>query len=329
MTAGIRERFEVVPARAALGAEVRGLDLKRLDDATFEALYRTWLDNVLLVFSGQSLAAGDIVNLVRRFGTPVTSSKLHRSGLVASDTRADIRATAVAQRAGNELLNLPPEITVVSNVKQEGKPVGILGDGEVVWHADFSFKERPTAARMLIAMEVPPRELGGNTYFLSCYAAYDALPADMKRRISGQTIKQADIVDTAMKVRAGMSLDMDFREVPGPSHPIISTHPETGHNMLFLGRRHGSYVNGCSLEESEALLSELWEHCTQPRFWYEHKWSVGDVVVWDNRATLHRREPFDSASRRVLYAAQVEGHRPYEAPDALSLPPHPRAALAV
>jgi taurine dioxygenase len=246
----------------------------------------------------------------------------------ARDTLDDIRAAAVSERAGNALLNLPPEVTVVSNVKQEGKSVGILGDGEVVWHSDFSFKERPTAARMLIAMEVPPRELGGNTYFLSCYAAYDALSADMKRRISGITIKQADIVDTAMKVRPGMSLDMDSRSVPGPSHPIISTHPETGHNMLFLGRRHGSYVNGCSLEESEALLNELWEHCTQPRFWYEHKWSVGDVVVWDNRATLHRREPFDSASRRVLYAAQVEGHRPYEAPNALTLLPHPRAALA-
>jgi taurine dioxygenase len=317
-TASIRDRqqahFEVVPAQAALGAEVRGLDLKRLDGATFKDLHRAWLDNVLLVFRGQSLVAEDVVNLVRRFGTPVTSSNLHKRDL--------------SERAGNALLNLPPEVTVVSNVKQGGKSVGILGDGEVVWHSDFSFKERPTAARMLIAMEIPPRELGGNTYFLSCYAAYDALPAGMKQRISGMTIKQADIVDTAMKVRPGMSLEMDFRSVPGPSHPIISTHPETGHNMLFLGRRHGSYVNGCSLEESEALLNELWAHCTQPRFWYEHKWSVGDVVVWDNRATLHRREPFDSASRRVLYAAQVEGHRPYEAPNALNLPPHPRAALA-
>jgi taurine dioxygenase len=367
MTTSIRDRqqarLEVVPARAALGAEVRGLDLKRLDDATFRLLHKSWLDNVLLVFRGQSLTAEDVVSLVRRFGTPVTSSGLHKRNLSASDTHADIRAAAVAERAsrggtgaplgdvtpgdaqardplleiraaavaeraGNELLNLPPEVTVVSNLKRDGKPVGILGDGEVVWHSDFSFKECPTAARMLIAMEVPPRELGGNTYFLSCYAAYDALSQDMKRRISGMTIKQADIVDTAMKVRAGMSLDMDFRSVPGPSHPIISTHPETGHNMIFLGRRHGSYVNGCSLEESEALLNELWAHCTQPRFWYEHKWSVGDVVVWDNRATLHRREPFDPDSRRLLYAAQVEGHRPYEAPDALSLPPHPRAALA-
>jgi len=304
-------RFQVVPTTAALGAEVRGLDLKTLDDAAFKELHRAWLDNVMLVFRGQSLVAEDLVRLVRRFGTPVTSSGLHKRDL--------------KERAGNELFNLPPEVTVVSNVKQEGKSVGILGDGEVVWHSDFSFKERPTAARMLVAMEVPPRELGGNTFFLNCYAAFDALPAEMKRRVSGLTVKQADIIDTAMKLRPGASLDADIRTVPGPSHPVISTHPETGHNMLFLGRRHGAYVDGFSLEESEALLNQLWVHCTQPRFWYEHRWSAGDVVVWDNRAILHRRDPFDATSRRLLYAAQVEGHRPYEAPNALALPPHPRA----
>jgi len=308
-----RAGFQVVPTKAALGAEIRGIDLRTIDDAAFAEIHRTWLQHVMLVFRGQSLQAQDLVNLVRRFGTPVTSSGLHKRDL--------------KERAGNDLLKLPPEVTIVSNVKQEGKSVGILGDGEVVWHSDFSFKERPTAARMLVAMEIPPREAGGTTFFLNCYAAYEALSPEMKKRVSGMTIKQADIVDTAMKVRPGMSPDMDIRSVPGPSHPVISTHPETGNNMLFLGRRHGAYVNGCSLEESEALLNQLWEHCAQPRFWYEHTWAVGDVVVWDNRAILHRRDSFDSATRRVLYAAQVEGHKPYEAPDALRRPAHPRAGL--
>ena len=305
--------FEVVPTNAALGAEVRSIDLKTIDAPVFARLHQAWLEHVLLVFRGQSLGAGDLVRLVHFFGTPVTSSNLHQRNL--------------EERIANQLFDLPPEVTVVSNLKEDGKPIGILGDGEIVWHCDFSFKERPTAARMLVAMEVPPREHGGFTYFLNCYAAYDALPAAMKKRISGKTIKQANIVDTALKLRPGASLDEDIRTTPGPNHPIISTHPETGCNMLFLGRRHGAYVNGCSLEESEALLNELWAHCTQPRFWYEHRWSVGDVVVWDNRATLHRREAFDSNSRRLLYAAQVEGHRPYEAPNALSRPPHPRASL--
>jgi taurine dioxygenase len=307
-----RIQLQVVPAEAALGAEVRGIDLTRIDDRTFDAIHDAWLDHVLLVFRGQSMGAEDLVKLVKRFGTPVSSSNLHQRNL--------------EERTANQIFNLPPEVTVVTNVKENGRAVGILGDGEVVWHSDFSFKERPTAARMLLAVEIPPAELGGNTYFVNCYAAYEALSDDMKKRIAGKTIKQANIIDTAMKLRPGASLSDDVRTTPGPSHPIISTHPETGRNMLFLGRRHGAYVNGCSLEESEALLDELWAHGTQRRFGYEHRWVVGDVVVWDNRATLHRRDPFDSKSRRVLYAAQVEGHRPFEAPDALVLPPHPRHA---
>lgn len=305
-------RIKVVPAKAALGAEVEGVDLSKIDDATFKQLHNIWLDHLLLVFRRQKFAVQDLVTLVKRFGTPVTSANLHKRGL--------------EERIANKVFNLPPEVTVVTNVRENGKPVGILGDGEVVWHSDFSFKEEPTAARMLLAVEIPPA--GGLTYFSNCYAAYDALSPAMKKRIAGMSIKQANIVDTAMQMRPGASLDMDIRDIPGPSHPIISTHPETGRNMMFLGRRHSAYVNGCTLEESEALLNELWAHTTDPRFVYEHHWAVGDVVVWDNRATLHRRDAFHSESRRVLYAAQVEGHRPYEAPDALNLLPHPRYAVA-
>jgi len=308
-----RAQIQVAPLEAALGAEIRDIDLARIDDATFHAVHDAWLAHVLLVFRGQSLTAQDLVKLIKRFGTPVSSSNLHQRNL--------------EERTANRLFNLPPEVTVVTNLRENGKPVGILGDGEIVWHSDFSFKERPTAARMLVAMEVPPRARGGNTLFLNAYAAYDALPDELKQRVSGMTIKQGNIVDTAMKLRPGASLDDDIRTAPGPSHPIISTHPETGCNAVFLGRRHSAYVNGCSLEASEALLDQLWACCTQPRFCYEHCWAAGDVVVWDNRAILHRRDAFDPQSRRVLYAAQVEGHRPYEAPDALARPPHPRAGL--
>ncbi len=304
--------FTVVPSGTALGAEIRGVDLTRIDDATFQVLHKVWLEHMLLLFRGQKFVPEDLVTLVKRFGTPVTSSTLHKRDL--------------SERTANQVFQLPPEVTVVTNIRENGKPVGILGDGEVVWHSDFSFKDKPTAARMLLAVEIPPA--GGHTYFTNCYAAYDTMSDDMKRRIAGKTIKQADIIDTAMKLRPGASLDMDIRNVPGPSHPIISTHPETGRNMIFLGRRHGAYVNGMSLEDSEALLNELWAHTTQQRFVYEHEWQQGDVVVWDNRATLHKRDAFNSDSRRILYAAQVEGHKPYEAPDALKLPPHTRYAVA-
>ena len=305
--------FQVTPCKAALGAEISGIDLKTMDDATFKAVHAAWLNHVIAIFRGQSLDANDLVRLVHRFGIPVTSSNLHARNL--------------EERTANQLFSLPPEVTVVTNIKENGKAVGILGDGEIVWHSDFSFKEKPTAARMLVAMEVPPQSSGGSTFFLNAYAAYDALPDDFKKRITGKTIKQGNIIDTAMRLRPGASLNDDLRTTPGPSHPIISTHPETGCNSIFLGRRHAAYVNGCTLDESEALLDELWARCTQPQFCYEHRWAKGDVVVWDNRATVHRRDPFDPTLRRVLYAAQVEGHRPFEAPDALSRPAHPRAAL--
>ena len=314
-TSATTEPFEVVPCKAALGAEIRGIDLKTISDATFKAVHAVWLNQVIAIFRDQSLDANDLVRLVNRFGVPVSSSNLHQRNL--------------EERTANQLFQLPPEVTVVTNVKENGKAVGILGDGEIVWHSDFSFKEKPTAARMLVAMEVPPQSSGGGTFFLNAYAAYDALPADFKKRISGKTIKQGNIVDTAMKLRPGASLDDDLRHTPGPSHPIISTHPETGANSVFLGRRHAAYVNGCTLDESEALLNELWALCTQPQFCYDHRWAKGDVVVWDNRCTVHRRDPFDPSLRRVLYAAQVEGHRPFEAPDALSRPAHPRAALSL
>ena len=303
--------FEIRPAPAALGAEVHGLDLRQLNDATFKRIHETWLHHLLLVFKNQTLTAEDLVNLINRFGTPISSKGLHQRGL--------------EERTANQLFNLPPEVTVVTNVRENGKPVGILGDGEIVWHSDFSFKERPTAARMLVAMEVPPQDKGGNTLFLNAYAAYDALPADYKKELSGRTIKQGNVIDTAMKLRPGASLNDDIRYIDGPSHPIISTHPDTGCNHLFLGRRHAAYVNGMTLKDSEAFLNRLWDYATQERFVYTHRWNKGDVVVWDNRATVHKRDGFDPDSRRVLYAAQVEGHKPFEAPDALSRPAHQRA----
>jgi len=304
--------FEVVPLNAALGAEIRGLDLAKIDDASFKRLYELYLFHVLLVIKNQSMTPHELVALAKRFGTPVSSSNLHQRDL--------------KERTANSLFNLPPEVTVVTNLKADGKPVGILGDGELVWHSDFSFTERPTAARMLLAMEVPADANGGShTTFLNAYAAYDALPDDYKRKLSGKTIKQGNIVDTALKLRPGASLNDDIIAAPGPSHPVISTHPETGANLLFLGRRHAAYVNGMALDESETFLEDLWARGVQQRFCYTHHWQQGDFVVWDNRALIHRRDAFDPTTRRVLYAAQVEGHKPYEAPDALSRPEHGRA----
>jgi taurine dioxygenase len=145
--------------------------------------------------------------------------------------------------------------------------------------------------------------------------------------VHSRTIKHDTAYDTNQNLRRGAREVTDVRLSPGPSHPIVSTHPESGCNSLFLGRRPKHYVNGLALEESEALLDELWGCMLQEKHIIEHAWQPGDVVMWDNRCTVHRRGPFDPATRRELNAVQVRGHQPYEAPDARNRPPHPRTNL--
>ncbi len=299
-------KVEILPLRGAMGAEIRGMDLRRLDDEAFGVLYRAYLDHLLVLVREQELSDADLLALARRFGTiempPVTAEHV-----------AHCRDM--------------PGITVVSNVKVDGAPIGELGDGEVIWHSDYSFREITAGMRVLHAIELPPEGQGANTEFCNTYAAYDALPDGLKRRVHGMTIKHDTAYDTNRNLRRGAQEVADVRLSPGPSHPIVYTHPETGCNALFLGRRPKHYVNGLSLEQSETLLDGLWGHTVQPRFRIAHEWRLGDVVLWDNRCTLHRRGAFNPGGRRVMHAAQVQGQKPAEAPDALGRPPHPRAHL--
>ncbi len=298
--------FEILPLPGAMGAEIRGLDLRALDDAGFAILHRAYLDHLLLLLRGQRITDADMVAVARRFGDfelpPVTAEKVEHSGA-------------------------HPEVTVVSNVRVCGKPIGELGDGEVIWHSDYSFRPVPAGMRMLHAREVPPEGEGANTEFRNMYAVWDSLPERLKQRLHGATIKHDTAYDTNRKLRRGAVATDDPRLGDGPDHPIVSTHPETGCNSLFLGRRLRHVVNGCTLEESDALLDELWAHAADERFGYSHPWREGDLVLWDNRCTIHRRGPFNPSARRVMHATQVKGHRPFEAPDAASRPPHPRARL--
>jgi taurine dioxygenase len=294
-----RVGVDLRPLSAALGAEVLDADLRCLTDTDFEAIRHAWLEHLLLVFRGQDLEPQRIVDIARHFGVPICSRTINQGKI--KDPVYDLNL-------------LPPEITAISNVKEDGKPIGHLGDAEVVWHSDHSYVERPAAARMLHGAECPPPEAGGNTSFLNACAAYDDLPQERKHQLKGMTIKHDNAISVTMEVRDGADTAQSAKDSPGPSHPIISTHPETSHNSIFLGRRMRAYVNGLSIDESEALLDELWRHTTQARFCYEHRWAPGDLVLC----------AFDPSYRRMLYAAQVEGHRPFEAADALEHSPHPR-----
>ncbi len=285
--------IEIVSLGETLGAEVRGVDLsKRLDETVTQAIRAAWLEHLVLLFRGAPLSDRNLIDFTLGFGElEFPPSKL-----------LDL---AGGPKVGAEI---PPEINVISNVKENGKPIGHLGAGEASWHTDSAFVDMPPAASVLHALEVP--STGGNTSFLNMYAAFETLPDPLRRRIENKKIKHDQTYTSAGDRRNGYDIVDDIRDAPGPRHPAVRTHPETGRKALYLGRRMNGYVDGLSLEENEELLDAIWAHVLQPKFTWEHKWSVGDVVMWDNRCAMHRREAFDDSSRRIMHRTQLAGDRP-------------------
>jgi taurine dioxygenase len=287
-TSSVREvtspAIEIVPTGKALGAEARNVDLNRSDDATFGALLRGFHDHSVLLVRGQTLSDQDLIVFSRRFG------------------ELDL---APVQENGRRFVEGLPELYIVSNVKQNGEPIGSLGAGEAVWHTDMSYLDAPPIASALYALEIPP--IGGNTSFCSMYAIYDALAPELKSRIAGLKIKHDGTYNSGGFLRQGVTPTDDPRTSPGAIHPLVCTHPDTGRAMLYLGRRRNAYLVGLELAESEALLDQLWGYVERPDFAWEHVWQVGDLVIWDNRCTMHRRDPFDDNARRIMHRTQIKG----------------------
>ena len=292
---------QVIPTGAALGAEVRCGDVRVLEEAAFQEIYRAVLDHLVIRIRGQTLSDAELIAFGRRFG------------------ELDFAPLA---RTGKEKARPHPEIIVVSNVMENGVPIGVLRDAEVVWHSDNSYRERPLSYSALYALEVPPS--GGDTGFANMYLALETLPPDVKARIAGATLKHDMTYNSAGDLREGFAPVADARHAPGPSHPIIRTHPETGYDALYLGRRPNAYINGLSVAESEQILDALWRHATQPQFTWRHQWRVGDILIWDNRCVMHHRDPFDAGSRRVMHRIQCAGERPFW-DETRSKGRHPRA----
>ena len=184
-------------------------------------------------------------------------------------------------------------------------PIGSLGAGEATWHTDMSYLVDPPKASMLYALEVPPS--GGDTYFSSMYAAYESLPDELKRRIEGLELKHDGTYNSGGYVRQGVNAVDDPVTSPGTYHPLVCRHPETRRRLLYLGRRRNAYIKGLSLADSEALLDQLWSYATRDEISWYNEWRVGDLVMWDNRCTMHRRDPFDASSRRVMHRTQIKG----------------------
>jgi taurine dioxygenase len=267
----------------ALGAEVSGIDLTHLDADQFAPIRAAWLEHLVLRFRGQTLSDPQLKAFSALFG------ELDPPG---------------PNPYGRPFLPDHPEMNVISNIKVDGVPIGGLGDGEAIWHADMTYVERPPMASILHALEVPPS--GGDTFWASMYAAYETLPAELKTRIEGRRAVHDATYNSAGQMRKGFNEVTDPSSAPGARHPLVRTHPETGRKSLFLGRRRNSYIEGLELAESERLLDALWAHATQPRFTFRQQWQVGDVIVWDNRCTLHRRDAFDPNARRLMHRTQIK-----------------------
>jgi taurine dioxygenase len=272
----------VAPTGGALGAEIRNTDLRAIDEGDFAVIRGAWHDHLLLVFRDQKLSDEHLIAFSRRFGE---------------------LDWAPVQESGRRFVEGHPEIYVVSNVVENGAPIGSLGAGEATWHTDMSYLEVPPKASMLYALEVPPS--GGDTYFNNMYAVYESLPEVLKRRIDGLSLKHDGTYNSGGYVRQGVTAVDDPTTSPGVYHPLVCTHPETRRRALYLGRRRNAYIGGLSLAESESLLDELWSYATRAELTLGHKWRPGDLVLWDNRCTMHRRDSFDAASRRVMHRTQI------------------------
>ncbi len=272
------------PLSPGVGAEITGVDLSNFsrDDAGF--IVDAYHTHAALLFRDQDLSHEDLIAFSSLFGEVDVAPENQRMKAVPGK----------------------PQIYVVSNIKGEnGKPIGSLGAGEAIWHADMSDRENPPEATLLYAVELPPA--GGDTWIAGMASALEGMPKDLRSRIEDRAIKHDGTYNSGGFVRKGVEASDDPLTCTGTLHPAICAHPDTGRPVLYLGRRRNAYVDGLSLTESEELLDALWAHATQDSYCYAHRWRKGDLLMWDNRSTLHRRDAFNPEHRRMMLRTQTKG----------------------
>ncbi len=272
--------MEVLPLSRALGAEIRGIDARNIGQATFKAIEKAWHEHLVIVLRGQELDEGAQVRFAERFGELSPIHTDHHS------------ATNKA-------------VMYIGNRKQDGKMVGALPLGEMQFHSDQCYQERPAMATMLYSIEIP--SAGGNTLFANGYKAYEALPPEVKRKLQGK--KAVHVYDYGGGV-------LDRKAMVSPeegvsfAHPVVRTHPATRRKSLYVNRLMTHHIEALPEEESAQLLDLLFDTLERPEFIYEHRWQVGDVLLWDNRCTLHARRDFDPNERRWMRRVTIRGDKP-------------------
>ena len=283
-----RQGMAARPTGAALAADIEEVDLAgALSPETMAAIKAAWGEYLVLRFRGQALSDDDLMRFSRQFG------ELDWAPIAAANDAPE----------GREY------IMVVSNVVENGRAIGQLGAYEAVWHTDMSYVPEPPMASALYSLEAPPA--GGDTGFCNMYQAYETLMPELRRQIEGRLCRHDASRNSAGELRRGFVDAPDPSHTIGAEHPIVRTHPVTGRKALFLGRRRNAYIPGLTLADSEALLDALWAHATQDEFTWYQQWRAGDLILWDNRCVMHRRDAFDPAARRVMHRTQIKGDRPF------------------
>ncbi len=269
--------LKIVPTGAALVADITGVDLKRdMDEVSFARIRKAFDEYGVLRFRGQDLSMEELLFFANRFGP--------------------LDPTEPGAYGGKHDLDTYPELMIVSNVKEDSELIGALGDGELMWHCDMSNRPAPPWGTFLYAVEVP--ETGGATGFASMYAALAELSDDLRIRLEGRWAVSDGTYDSA-----GNPNTLPISS----AHPMIARHPYSYRDLLYLGRRRNGYIEGMPTDESDALLDELWDYVVDDKFVWTQEWQAGDLVLWDNLATIHRRDSFDPESRRIMWRLQLTG----------------------
>jgi len=276
MESGMATAINIEPLSPVLGASIQGIDLRNpVDLANQELLYQAFINHSVLCFPGQELTAKDQLRFANLFGRGDGGDRVKRR---------DKKQRRTGERG----------MMFVSNIRKNGELIGVLPDGEMMFHSDGAHRESPYRATTLYAIKIPSR--GGNTLFSNLYAAYDALPQNTKNKIENlvtRIVYDYEAVDRADTIAADPVL-------PRAHHKLVKTHPDSGRKTLYLSRLMTQDIIDIDPSEGEELLLELFDHSEKPEFVYSHKWKVDDLIIWDNRCTNHARTDFPPDEQRML-----------------------------
>jgi taurine dioxygenase len=279
----------VTPLHPCIGAEIRGVDLSRpLEADTLRPIQDAWHEHAVLLFRDQHLSEDDQRRFASHFG-PVAKRVPPKPGAKGTDNSP----------AWDDMMMVSDQLDA------NGKPLGTLGHGEMWFHTDKCYHRRPHRATFLYGIDIPSE--GGHTQFSSLYAAYENLPADLKRRLEGAWVMQGQQYSVGRRIDVTLPLESTHHCL----QPIFVTNPGSGRKALYVASQNSMWIEGMDRGESEALLQGLFAIAEDPAIIYEHVWRPGDLVMWDNLACLHARTDWPPEQRRTLRRCTVEGEPLY------------------